>query len=251
MKDVMRPIRGYFKVETVDENENVLDTYEDNNTVMALIPQLIAGQMSGLFQQDIIDNKYHIGAFALGTDGVQSAANGHEELRKVPDDRIQLFSEEQFWEPGIATSHRDKRRVYQMTWNTNAIGDQHKNVSNWSELSLQNHGSTFPHQNYVPVNYREKPPINDKQEGMYGYVSLYANVISYKFTLGQFAGNEPNALVKYNEAGLYLRLGKNDVAAAIDPRTGNPLGTLFAMKTFPTQYKTNNCAIRVTWKLYF
>ena len=68
MNDKMKPIKGYFKVEKINQYGEIIYEYEDKNTVMIRIPELLAGQVSGLYKKEVPN--YTINTIALGTNGI-------------------------------------------------------------------------------------------------------------------------------------------------------------------------------------
>ncbi len=256
MLDKLRPIRGYFKIEKIVEGE-VVDTYEDKNTVMARIPQLFAGTVSGNFTQNL--SEHVIGCFSLGTGGTRYDTLGNEVPKLVRDDRIMLFSEHDFWntptqiEEGQPEVIDKFKRVYQTSFNIINNGDLGHNTSFLTPIEVSNQGTTFPHTNWVPDNYRDYSTPAQDADGLIGRMSLQQNVIQYEYTLGQFAGNaDDDIAIPYTEAGMYLKLNADTkLDGNDDPILGNPLGTLFSMKAFPPQYKNSTCSLRINWKLFF
>lgn len=258
LNDQMSEITGYFKVEQIDKSGEVLSTYEDFNTIMVRVPSLIASGISGV-KKEFLD-EFHISAFAIGTDGVTTNALGDEIPKTVSKERTQLFSEENFWRsqnPDSIEFSKDEeiKRVYQRTFESLPIEDVGGNPATMRELAGGNQGSTLPHDgNYHPIGYREPIIWTTPYDGSYVKVEMSKlnTQIIYVIEIGQNVANKPNnALTYYNEAALYLKLGANNQNATEDPNTGNPLGTLFSMKTFPSQKKSSDCAIRITWKLNF
>ncbi len=269
MTDRLQPVRGYFKIEQIDKDGNTLSTYENQNTVMARIPELLAGQMSGLFTKDI--RQYVIGCIALGTDGSYKDSNGEDIPKNVDDARTQMFSEHNFWdtkdkiqrnldffndgEPLEPVIGDDKKRVYQMSFTVAPRGDRSQNPTSLKALQGNTQGCTIPYDTtgdpadtppvptYQPTTYTQQFPADVKSQ-FRGMNSNIGREIRYNFTLDVDAGNNPNNTpVGYNEAALYLVLD-----AAED---GNPLGQLFSMKTFKPVYKDNTCALRIEWNLFF
>ncbi len=265
MIDKMKPIKGFFKVERLNPNGEVIDSFEKKNMVMARVPEVIAGQVSGLYQKYVQDHL--IASIAIGTGGLRKNALGGLDPTPVQNDRVSLFSERNFWKTkqdaaaGRPTIPMMDKFVYQSTFEASPFGDMGGNTAASSELSIQNFGPTYPiwessdpllpNNSFIgfPKSYRGNKPGALNNEKFTGTVSQRQNMIEYNFTLGQFAGNWPNVLVGYNEAALYMRLDSNNSPGK--PENGNPLGTLFSMVTFPNQWKDNTCAIRINWKIYF
>lgn len=256
MNDKMTPIRGYFKIERIEDGK-VVDTYEDKNTVMVRIPQLFAGTVSGNFTKKLEENV--IGCLSLGTGGTRIDTLGNVVPKEVRSDRTMLFSEHDFWntptqiaegQPHVADKYK---WVYQTSFDVIAHGDLGHNTSFMSDIEVKNQGTTFPHTNWVPDNYRNTTPPASDPEGLIGRMSLQQNVIQYEYTLGQFAGNaDDDVAIPYTEAGMYLKLDADTKLDDFgDPIIGNPLGTLFSMKSFPEQWKNSTCSLRIEWKLFF
>lgn len=261
MIDKMRPIRGHFKVDKIVDGE-VVDTYEDKNTVMARIPELYAGMVSGNYTQDL--DLYSIGAIAIGTGGTRIDELGNEVPKIVRDTRSMLFSEHDFWNTPTQIAQDqpavlDKNKlVYQTTFGVVPRGDTGQNTAFATPIEIKNEGTTYPHgpcvekptnPEWTPCDYRgpaRAAASGEAADGVTGEISLQANVIYYSVTIGQFtANNDDDSAIGYSEAGLYLKLGRDTEAE------GNPLGTLFSMKTFPQQWKNSTCSLKIEWRLYF
>ncbi len=258
MTDRLHPIKGYFKIEQIDINGNVLSTQENKNTVMARIPELLAGQVSGIYTKNIGD--YVIGCIAVGTDGSYKDSNGHDIPKNVDDRRTQMFSEHNFWDSEdradrIASGSKegiigdDKKRVYQMSFGVDPRGDREQNPTSLTLLQGKTQGCTLPYGTltdpdpYLPIKYTETFP-GDTHSQFRGMNSNIGREIKYNFTLDVDAGNNPNNTpVPYNEAAMYLVLDSAD--------DGHPLGQLFSMKTFKPVYKDNTCVLRIEWNLFF
>lgn len=261
LADKMQEVKGYFKIEELSPEGEVQSTYEDFNTVMVKIPTLMASMIAGTKQAFL--PFFHISAFAVGTDGTFKDDFGNDVPKTVSKERTQLFAEENFWRSQVTDSieyakNEELKRVYQRTFEATPIEDTGGNPATMRQLYGGNQGSTLPHDgDFHPVAYRSSIDWNgsaDPYDGTYVKVeqSKLNTEIIFVIEIGQGVANKPNnALVKYNEAALYLKLGANTQNPAVDPNSGNPLGELFSMKTFPLQRKSSDCGIRITWKLYF
>lgn len=241
MNDKFTPIEGYFKVDLIKDGK-VIDSYEDKNTIMARIPELVAGRSCGFYTAR--PEECIIGTIALGTAGERTDAFGNKVPKIVRNTREMLFSELAFWNTDVEDHIEFDRNkyVYQTTFIVPPKGDLGQNVSAATPLEIQNEGATYPHVDGVPTDYRLSPQPVDN--GLTGTISLRQNVVEYNFTLGQYAGNaDDDSVINYNEAGLYL--------GAQAQEDGNPLGLLFSMKAFPSQPKNSTCSLKITWKLFF
>lgn len=260
LADNMQEIKGYFKIEQIDKTGEIKSTYEDFNTIMARVPSLMASTIAGTKKSFL--PYFHISAFAIGTDGTFKDNFGNDVPKTISKERTQLFSEENFWHSQDVDSieyskNEDLKRVFQRTFESTPVEDIGGNPSTLRELVGGNEGCTLPHDgDFHPINYRS--PIDwvhaSPYDGSYVKVEMskLQSEIIYVIEIGQHTANKPNnAIVEYNEAALYLQLGANNQNKVDDPNTGHPLGEMFSMKTFPIQKKSSDCAIRITWKLYF
>ncbi len=247
LNDKMIPIKGVFRIESVNSDGKVIDSFEDNNTIMARIPQLFAGQTSGLWKKDISD--YIIVTIALGTYGSEVTQFEDSTPKHVKNTRTNLFSENAFWNgtnPLAPVVLDDNKYVYQYTFSVPAWGDLGQSTAIGKPLEYVNQGMNYPHTNWIPNNYRSSSTPSDDMEKTIGTVGVKGNLVTYDMMVGQMIANNPSIpgqIINYNEAGLYMKFGATDV--------GNPLGTLFSMKTFPNIKKDDTCSIKIQWRLYF
>ncbi len=262
MQDKMTEIRGYFKVDSLDKNGKIISTYEDNNTVMARIPELFAGQASGLYVNDITN--YVICTIALGTGGVKNDDLGNKIPKSVRDNRSMMFAEEAFWNISDVASDTgdpavlvEESTVYQQTFAVNPTGDLGSNTAIFANCGLISNGSTLPFDTVtgLPTSYVNRPygaPPADN-ENIKVEIMNRGREIKYIFTVGQFAANSStDTAIPYSEAAMYMKV--NSDAVLFSPPavvTENPLGQLFSMKTFEPQYKNSTCSLRIEWSLFF
>ncbi len=245
--DKMIPIRGEFQIESIDKNGNVVEKYSDKNTIMARVPQLFAGQTSGLWKKDIAE--YLIVTIALGTYGTEVTQLEDYAPKYVRNTRTNLFSENAFWNssnPLAPVILDNQKYVYQYTFNVVPFGDQGNNTASGAPTNYVNQGMNFPHTNWIPDGFREWATPSDDMDKTAGTVAVKGNLVTYNLMIGQNTANDPVNIgepVNYNEAGLYMQLNSTP--------EGNPLGTLFSMKTFPNIRKDDTCSIKIRWRLYF
>ena len=226
-------VNGHFKIESIDENGNIIESYEDNNKVVVWVYRLLAESVYGNITPGIDDFRIH--SLALGTDGV----NPDGTLKDIANEQKRLYSEDRFWNGNFGEPN--KAYVYQITFEKPSTDTMHKAVK-------INEGATYPHYGGLPKAYRGDPLNADNEvEGGVSIERGYSNlVITQEIYVGKLAGNghpmwtEP---VKYSEAALYMTSGATD--------QGDYLGTMFSMKTFPEITKTDACVIRISWNLDF
>jgi len=241
-QDYVVPVQGHFKIEKVFPDGSIETHYEDHNQIMLPFASLIANAVAKRKDEispSISVEDIEIIAFAMGTDGVKSSGTP----KTFPTNRRRLFSEYNFWYGSITNTNADmKSYVYQITFeqNNTVEGPQ-------TDVTRTDEGATFPvDNNGNPIDYRGHVTGTDSVK-MTAKTTFQNNILSFEFVLGQFAGNGiPDWTVAptFSEAALYGRRGANST-------TGNPLGTIIAMKTFPALPKTDTCAIRVKWDLNF
>jgi len=151
-----------------------------------------------------------------------------------------MFSENNFWSWNYYPP--EKAYVYQVTFNKPSTKDL-------TYAYKLNEGATFPHDAGVPKQYRG-PAYNDEKE-LEASVSIKRSfqngIITNEIYIGKLAANgHPmwDTPPKFSEAAFYMTIGTDEV-------TGNPLGTLFSMKTFPEMPKSEQCVIKIQWDLDF
>ena len=258
----MIPTRGEFTIETYDVNDNLIDTYNDNNRILARVPFNFSCMSYGTgcngfgdeWPDDINLDDFKIGTLAIGTDGID--VNG--DIKVIECNRNMLYSEQNLWiaqSTSTITSQIDdmNKYVYQTTFDTQANGttDPEKMIG----AVKTSEGPSFPWDipNNLPAYYRSIP---DGANGLLledTSMTVSSNhqelILKYEFTLGQFAGNGIwEYAPAFSEAALYMRYEPKDQTSNID---GKPLGSMFSMKTFPKQYKTEACYFRIKWNIIF
>ncbi len=259
-EDKLKPVKGYFSIETYDKNDNLINFYEDRNKIMARVPYTIVGLFYGSesrgYNNELPPNTpasdLAIGTIAIGTDGIDSA--GFE--REIECNRDMLFSEKKLWEGKDLNTNSNSledinKFVYQTSFSSNIPNEQ--NPEELVKASKITEGPSFPWDSSEnkPLYYRADSTNNDFEDtSMTVKSSMLDGYISYEFTLGQFAGNGIwTQAPAFSEAALYMKYIPASYATSVDD--GRPLGALFSMKTFPKQFKTEACYFRIKWKLIF
>ena len=243
LKDIVKTgmVEGRFKIELFDHTQNkVIQSFEETNMIMNPVAELyshMASHTEDVYSPPLQITDFNIIAFALGTDGL----NADETPKDIDPTWTQLNSERRFWTEG--PSHNDgdmKKYVYQVTFEQ----DSHDGTEH--DCLVQNEGGTFPvDASGQPLYYREVISGVDSVK-MLASSTYSNNIITFKFHLGQFAGNgcpDWTLAPTFSEAALYMRRGATT--------SGDSLGTIFSMKTFPKMPKTDSCSIKVEWILDF
>jgi hypothetical protein len=240
INDKTKYVEGYFKIQAFDTEGKEIYHFEKKNKVMDSVANFfsrIVAKKEDFYSPPLVAQDLEMITFALGTDGVDSAGNPKEFLSS----RNRLHAEDNFWNDGVSYNDGDmKKYVYQVTFEQPPQEDQEV------DLVTQNEGATFPvDQNLLPLRYRDVI-IGVDSTKLTGTVEYHNNVIKFKFTLGQFAGNGCptwNLAPTFSEAALYMRRGNTTL--------GDHLGSLFSMRTFPALPKTDACSIKIEWVIDF
>lgn len=233
---VPKLVNGYFKIQVEDLDGNILQEHEEHNKVLVWVHQMFSNLVFGYEPNLSAIDDFRIHAFAIGTDGVDSEGIP----KKIENDREQLYSEENFWKMNYYLG--ENAYVYQVTFDKPQTEDL-------SFVYKLNEGTTFPQDGGVPKNYRG-PAYNDETELEASVTikrSFQNGILTNDIYIGKLAGNghpmwdEP---AKFSEAAFYMTVGTNET-------TGDPLGTIFSMKTFPEMPKSEQCVIRINWTMDF
>jgi len=261
LKDKMTPLKGYFRIETYDKHDKLINVYEDNNRIMVRVPYNFACVTYGMGCAGFGDwpsgglniEDLAISCIAIGTDGVDDEG----ELKEVSCDRDMLYSEENLWQAQATGSISEldidmDKYVYQTSFDTNI---NPINNDDMVKATKSSEGPSFPWDfstNY-PKFYRMSGPGNGlefEDTSMTVLSKIDSLELKYEFTLGQFAGN--GVWMKaptFNEAALYMRYIPTSVVNQYP--SADILGAMFSMKTFPNQYKTEACYFRIKWNIIF
>ena len=90
MTDIFKPAEGYFKIETIDKNGNVIDSFEKKNLIMDNARRTFAKYVAGISGTNIINK------LVLGTEGhiAGDILAPKSEINGFISSREMLFSEE-------------------------------------------------------------------------------------------------------------------------------------------------------------
>lgn len=238
MKDTYNIVNGYFKIESFDLEGNLISSYEDKNQIMDNVPELFSSVVAGA--DTITSEDLKVTCIALGTDGIVDRNLTLDVPKTVDPSRTRLFAEENFWANGNTGNDDDMYRyVYQATFDA---GDPTETLTLATNL---NEGTTYPATGNVPDSYRGEttgaPVISLTTK-----TSKVGTTIDFEFELGQLTGNGLGSWTlspAFSEAALYMDY--------LSDETGNPLGSVFSMKTFPHHFKTEGCILKLSWTLVF
>jgi hypothetical protein len=213
------PIEGYFKIQQLDKDRNVIDTYEDHNKIMIDSKKVMRNAMKGMVTttEPVIAQNIHINTFVLGTQG----HDGNLLLPKTFQyDRSDLFSIE-------ATNGK----VYPITFDVNGT--------------------------IIDEGYDQDLPnakIEDSKVTIKDISEINNEAIEYTFEIPVENANDAGAAIAYTEAAMYTN--QNQIIPGIGGTPGNPInvvdyGDLFAMRTFPAKIKDATTSFLITWRIIF
>ena len=231
---VKKTIQGHFKIQVIEDGV-VIDSYEDYNKIVVWVYNLFGRSVYGYQPPDI--DEYRIQAFAIGTDG--ATADGI--IKDIANDQKKMYSEINFWDNPNYTGEERNAYVYQATFTKPGTNDPHFAYK-------INEGATYPAWGLgSPKDYRgEAYNEEDSLEGCLSIRRSFQNsVLKQEIYLGKLAGNgHPmwEEAPEFSEAALYMPEGT---------ASGDSLGTMFSMKTFPKMKKTDACVIKINWDLDF
>jgi hypothetical protein len=233
---VKKVVQGHFKIQVVNpDTGEVLDSYEDYNKVVVWVYRYFGEAVYGFEPPDI--DKFRIHSFAIGTNGVDE----YGRLKEISDNQKQMYSEMKFWEGDVPSEEQRQAYVYQISFEKPSDNDEHYAFKT-------DEGATYPAYSNRPKDYRGHP-YNDIHE-IEGCISMKRSfqngVLKQHIYVGKLAANGHPMWEKFpefNEAALFMPEGTAE--------SGNPLGTLFSMKTFPSMMKSPECVIIIDWDLDF
>ena len=89
MKEVFNTVKGYFKIEAIDRDGNVVDSFEQKNLIMDKARETFAKLLAGISGTPVIDR------FVIGTQGNVSGdlLSPKTEINGFTSDREMIFAE--------------------------------------------------------------------------------------------------------------------------------------------------------------
>jgi hypothetical protein len=218
MKDqYTKPVEGYFILEQLDKDGNVIDRYEDKNQIMLYSKRVMRNSIAGGLVPTTspgITNNIHINTFILGTEG-------HLDNLLVPKNfdytRDQLFSDE------------NNSKLYPITFRADG------------SIINEGYDSALPNSagddSLITINYLTE--TNNE-------------AVEYQIIIPTANANDTTQAIAYTEAGLYTNLNQDipDLDVSNDIIVPN-YGDLFAMRTFPAKIKDTATSLSITWRIIF
>ena len=249
MQEKFSKFKGYFKIECYDRNNNLVDSFEDNNFIMKPARRTVAEMFSG-------KRNTGLNYLVLGTSGGTTTPyipiieeNGFNK------DRQHLYSES--FQASLGQS------LYLYKYETVKIGVKTYRYIGESDnvtLSTETLANSFEDcdDNYT-YYFRISPSDRSKTpDGVTNYAlsennsctigidanesNLDATTVTFTFELGMSEGNNQHkasdvgygtACSLFNEAGMYFN------------------GRLFCSKCFTPKVKDDSTRIKIVWKIIF
>ena len=229
MKDQMnKPLEGYFALDMFDKNGKKIYHYEDSNQIMNQVGVVFSNYVLGNNPALVVDSA-QLGAIVVGSNGVTS--DGTPKI--IDPKREKLFSEYNYWDSGKKTPQDSY--LYQSTFDIKTI-DAATNV-----VTLLKEGSNYDSKGIeTAAAYMGTPTTANKELGSNLFARVTPGKVVFIYEIKKLSGIGSH---KFSEAALYMKLGAKP--------DGNPLGTIFSMKTFPEVEKTNACLLQLTWTIDF
>lgn len=211
-----KEVKGHFKLEMLDKDGNVVDSYEDNNLVVndarAAMCALIGGKKGAV----------SINSLVLGTRGHNTKDDNILMPKPVGQDgydenRQQLFSEED----GNAF-------YYTILWNPNALESPNGQIINFDtdKVDFVAKGNKKSQTGLEGDAENAKIPVT---------IDLLGTTVQYTFLIPEIYanGSDGKSTVAYTEAGLKCQ------------------DKLFSIKCFAAKVKETSVAMRIIWRIIF
>lgn len=210
-----KPTEGFFKIEQFDKDNNLIDSYEDQNMIMRDSKRSVAYLTNGAYP-DAVNNMY-INAFVLGNKG------------SVEGDLLtpKSFS---FERTGLFAQSTTGGVTYPIVWNPKLDPNQNPITASTASKYVVSEGSTV----LPSVTNDSTVDITIEDDSTIVYVINISNAN---------ANGSGEGAIAWTEAGLFTAEGTND--------TSGIGGKIFAMRTFPAKIKENTTNFRITWKIVF
>lgn len=218
-------VKGYMKIEQYDENDVLVETYEDCNLVMndaRTSMQYLQGGITGM--------QVPINALRLGTQGAKVVGGvvqpgtpknpGTDQVNQEYHPEMNSLFQQETGNLGY---------VYEMRFNSTGPSGQQNIIDSTVEVMWYNNDEmTQPDYPLIEGESKLTREINDR-------------VITFQIDIPKDQANPPQSsllnTIPYSEAALYCGHGNS--------------GKIFSMKTFPTIYKDDTRRLVVTWSIIF
>jgi len=215
-----KPTEGYFKLECLDKNGNVIDSFEDKNMIMFNSKPSVANSTIGFFPPVDFINK-----IVLGDRGHEVGTGNLLIGRDFGYQRELLFAEEELG------------NTYVIVFNPlTRAGD-----GSISEIRYEAYHTGNSQKDVVLQN---KAKVNAK--------IINISTIEYQIEIDPSNANGANGVQPWTEAALFTKRGESSEYWDGTAPVGTPKnGKIFAMRTFPAKIKEPTTTFRITWRIIF
>jgi len=249
MTDIVN-LKGHFKIQSIDVNNNVIDEWEEDNMIMENARYTMSELFSNLETNTFI-NKLKLGTLGHIDNSIIFPKGKDQGFVK---ERNRMFSDSESYATNTAISVlRKNDLVYNITNNnyyvyllndtTNYIFSE----NNFNNTDIfQNLGTEEPYKFNIdfelPRTQETSSPLgvncsivtDDDNSGCTVNVLQSGTSLTFKFDISTYAANRQNTVFSiFTEASLWA----ND--------------RIFAMKTFRAKTKDNTVLLRITWTITF
>jgi len=215
-----KPTEGYFKIECLNGNGDIIDSYEEKNMIMFNSKSSVANSTIGGFPPiDFIDK------IVLGDKGHEVGTGNLLIGRDFGYERTNLFAEEE-------------------------LGNTYVIVFN--PLTRGGDGSIndIRYEAYHTGNSQKTQVIQNKAKVWAKIINL--STIEYQIEIDPSNANGPSGVQAWTEAALFTKRTESPEYENSTPPVGTPKnGKIFSMRTFPAKIKEPTTTFRITWRIIF
>ena len=218
------PVEGYFKIEVFDKDGNVIDEFEQQNTIMLNSKNTMQYAMAGRTATDLsdpanpVEMPIMINTFMLGT-------KGHQGTNILIPRNFDYTMDKMF-------SFTENGKVFPITFDKDGT--------------------------VIDEGYDPTLPNSRNNGNTTIRISLLTNnenkIIEYVINIDEQNGNDNGGPIAYTEAALHANLNQNIPGlgdAPGNPLTVNNYGEIWAMRTFPAKIKDSISSFKITWRIIF
>jgi len=217
---VNKPTEGYFKLECLDSEGNIIDTFEDKNMIMFNSKPSVANSTIGFFPPVDFINK-----IVLGDRGHEVGTGNLLIGRDFGYQREKLFAEEE-------------------------LGNTYVIVFNPLTRAGDGSISEIRYEAYHTGNSQKDVVLQNKAKVSAKIINV--STIEYQIEIDPSNANGPQGVQVWTEAALFTKRGEspeywNQTAPVGTPKNGK----IFSMRTFPAKIKEPTTTFRITWRIIF
>lgn len=215
-----KPAEGYFKLECLDKDGNVIDSFEQKNMIMFNSKPTVAYSTIGMYPDVDFINK-----IVLGDRGHEVGSGNLLIGRDFGYQRTELFAEE------------ENGNTYVIVFNPLTRGGD-GTISDIRYEAFHEGSST------KTVVLQNKAKVSAK--------IINTSTIEYQIEIDASNANGPNGVQPWTEAALYTkREESSEYENGQSPAGKAKNGKIFAMRTFPAKIKEPTTTFKITWRIIF